>query len=169
MNITTNMKGVVLWLAIVVALFGGQKALAEGASLKPFVMGSYRDIVSSYTGKPLIVSFWSITCPPCIAEMALWRDLHIGHAGVGLELVSTDSFEDEPRIRRTLKRQGLSGLGSWVFDDSFVERLRADVDAMWMGELPRTYLIGRDGRVEAHSGVVAQPILQAWIDEQEKP
>jgi thiol-disulfide isomerase/thioredoxin len=169
MNARTIMKGFAFWLTMVGTLVAGHTASAGEASLRPFAIGTYKTILSAHKGKPLLVVFWSITCPPCIAEMPLWRDLLDSHPKVGMALVSTDSFEDERRIRGTLKRYGLAELGSWVFDESFTEMLRADVDRRWAGELPRTYLIGRHGRTVSHSGMVEPPMLQTWLNEQDQP
>jgi hypothetical protein len=46
----------------------------------------------------------------------------------------------------------LQNTEAWVFADSFVERLRFEVDKQWQGELPRTYLFSDDGEAEAVSG-----------------
>lgn len=42
------------------------------------------------------------------------------------------------------------------------ERLRAVLDAGWLGEMPRTVWIGRDGTREARSGLLTADVLDGW-------
>ena len=42
---------------------------ARAAELRPFQRGSFAGILADNAGKPTVVNFWSITCPPCLAEM----------------------------------------------------------------------------------------------------
>jgi hypothetical protein len=44
-----------------------------------------------------------------------------------------------------------------------IERLRHEIDKRWYGELPRTYLRGREGRLEAVSGVLGEERLAQWL------
>ena len=103
---------------------GVAQAADKAAELRPFGQGSFQAITDEYQGQRFIVNFWSVTCPPCIAEMPLWRQALDDNPQLSLVLVSTDTFEDEERIRGILERYKLDDLGSWVFADPFVERLR---------------------------------------------
>ena len=42
------------------------------------------------------------------------------------------------------------------------ERLRAVLDMGWLGEMPRTVWIGRDGTREARSGLLTADVLDGW-------
>ena len=68
--------------------------------------------------------------------------------------IDADLVPNEPRAVATmLDDAGLGGVENWTFGDSFVERLRYEVDPRWRGEIPRTILIGRDGATSVIEGV----------------
>ena len=134
-----------------------------------FVRGSFAEILKHHEGKPLVVNFWSVTCPPCMAEMPLWKNLRETSPEIGFVLVATDSPEQESRIDRILNRYGLAEADSWVFADPFIERLRYDVDKKWRGELPRTYFIDKNGNQTGHSGIVEAAALKAWVAQEAGP
>jgi hypothetical protein len=63
-------------------------------------------------------------------------------------------------------RRGLANADNWIFDDGFVERLRYEIDARWSGEIPLTYLIGRDGARTTIEGVADLAKIREWLDQQ---
>jgi hypothetical protein len=65
-----------------------------------------------------------------------------------------------------LDQAGLGAAENWSFGDSFVERLRYEIDPQWRGEIPRTLLIGRDGTTSVMEGTVDFAELRRWLDEQ---
>lgn len=136
---------------------------SEADELKPFLRGSYASILQAHAKRPLVVSFWATTCAPCVAELKEWNAWRKTHAGFDLVLVSTDRPGMEPRARNMLKDIGLDGVESWIFADSFAERLRFEVDPRWRGELPRSYLIAADGAIKAVTGLVAEEDFRAWL------
>jgi len=156
----------VVTISAITLVINGSGGQAQGADLRPFVRGDFAAILAANAGRPAVVNFWSITCPPCLAEMPALKAFAEQNPSVRLELVSTDSFEDEARIQRTLERQGLGEQGSWVFAEAHKTRLRFDIDKSWRGELPRTYFVGRDGQVHGHSGMVDAAYLNTWLGKQ---
>lgn len=136
---------------------------AGAAETRPFVKGSWETLRAAHAGRPLIVHLWSLTCAPCLAELPSWTALKRDHPDLDLVLIATDPVEQAPRLGSTLKRAGLGEVESWAFADSFTERLRFEIDRRWRGELPRTLLIGRDGAVEAMSGVTPPETLRQWL------
>ncbi|TAN68836.1 MAG: TlpA family protein disulfide reductase [Magnetospirillum sp.] len=139
---------------------------AGAGELRPFVQGSYAALVKEHAGRPLVIHFWSLTCAPCLVELPQWREAQRHHPEMDLVLVATDSPDEAPKLGRTLTRAGLTGVDSWVFADSFAERLRFEVDKTWHGELPMTRLVGRDGAAEAVTGTVSDAALAAWLARQ---
>ena len=53
------------------------------------------------------------------------------------------------RITRFQVEAGLGGVESWRFAD----RLRFEIEPEWQGEMPRTVLIGRDGKLTVMPGI----------------
>lgn len=78
-------------------------------------------------------------------------------------MVATDSPEQKQEIASTLRHYRLGRAESWVFADSFTDRLRFEVDPQWYGELPRTYFFDADGRSTAVSGKIDHDQFEHWI------
>lgn len=154
------MKRLRLWLAVLLCLGA---CAAQAADVKPFVRGSMAEIAAARQGKPYLLAFWSLTCSHCREELGMLSGLLKQHPGVSVVLVSTDTPEDAAEIAATLAEYQLGGAESWVFADSFSERLRAAVDRKWRGELPRTYLYDRMHQSAAHSGKLSAAQLAEWL------
>ncbi|MBI4938877.1 MAG: TlpA family protein disulfide reductase [Nitrosomonadales bacterium] len=132
---------------------------------RPFVRGSYERIVASHTGKPFIVSFWSLTCTNCREDLSMFGKLARKYPGFNLVLIATDSPDQNKEIEQTLQRYRLERAESWVFADSYAERLRFEVDKEWYGELPRTYFYDARGHAVALSGTLDHAQTERWIRE----
>jgi len=150
-----------VWLAVFFCL--GAVA-AQAADLKPFVRGSLTEIAAARPGRPYILAFWSLSCSHCREELGVLSGLLKQHPALSVVLVSTDTPEDAAAIAATLAQYRLGGAESWVFADSFSERLRAAVDRKWRGELPRTYLYDSAHQSSVHSGKLRPEQLAAWLE-----
>ena len=139
-------------------------APAGAAEPKAFTATSLAAIQAKYAGRPFILSLWSVNwCGHCIDELTMLGKVAKARKQLPLVLVSTDTPESSSAIQATLKRLGLAGMGSWVFDDDIPERLRHVIDPDWHGELPRTYLYDAQHRREAVVGVLSEKKLKTWL------
>jgi len=129
----------------------------------PFVHGSMAEIKAGQAEKPMIVSFWSIDCPPCYKELAMWRDLGERFPSMNLVLVSTDALDAADEVNQVLKERGVERFPSWQFAEDHVQRLRYEIDKRWYGELPRTYFYSPSGKSTAVSGVVEHDKIEQWL------
>ncbi|ARJ65762.1 thiol-disulfide isomerase [Magnetospirillum sp. ME-1] len=150
-------------VAILLVLLSMVAATAS-ADPRPFVRGSWQTLLQAHAGRPLAVHFWSLTCAPCLAELPQWRDT-VKAGGVDVVLVTTDPPEDTPKVERTLKRAGLDKVESWGFADSFVEKLRFEIDREWRGELPLTILVTASGKRESRTGTLSRQDMESWLAE----
>jgi thiol-disulfide isomerase/thioredoxin len=143
-------------------------ALPESAadSLKPFVRGSWQELRQAHAGNPTIIHFWAVTCGPCRVELPEWAKFARERPDVALVLVHADASETPARIHAMLDRSGLDGIESWVFADNFQDRLRFEVNPDWVGELPRTVKIARDGTITSFTGTADFAALRRWLDSQ---
>jgi len=132
--------------------------MGSAGDVRLFGVDSFVQITRS-EDRPLIVNFWSIYCPPCIAEMPVWKKLLAARADVRLVLVSTDPPHLAEKVSRVLKRHGLDDVESWVFDSDFVLPIRRSVDQKWRGTLPRTEIFLRDGQRHTVTGLVDEKTL----------
>lgn len=147
--------------AAFVLLLGAAPAQAE--SLRPFVPGSAAEIRAAHAGRPYILALWSLSCTHCAEELALLGRLKEKYPALDLVLVSTDTPGEQPALAGKLAQHRLANTERWVFADAFSERLRFELDPRWQGELPRNYLVGRDGSVRAVSGRLDAATLEAWL------
>jgi len=158
------------WLLAVIFL-AASLAAAPGAEtsseLKPFVRGSWQDVLRSHAGRPTPVHFWGVTCGPCKIELPLLGKFMKSHSELAVVMISADLVPNLPGAARAmLEKAGLGSAENWIFNDGFVERLRFEIDPAWQGEIPRTLLIARDGTVTTIEGTAEIPDLEKWLAQQ---
>jgi thiol-disulfide isomerase/thioredoxin len=140
-----------------------------GETARMFDKASWSEVLKTRKGQPLIVHFWGLTCPICIVELKDWGKFAAEHPGTAIVLVNWDRRPEKPkRINAALKKAGLGNLPSLALADGYEEKLRFAVDHDWMGELPYTRLIGRDGKVTTFSGSADFHTLTEWVAKEKK-
>lgn len=148
------------------ALFWFLAVTAHAAPLapKPFTQGSMKEVATTHTGKPFILAFWSLSCVHCKANLELFGKLLQQRPQLPLVLVSTDTPEENTAIMATLEKLRLEKLQTWVFADSFVERLHFEIDRRWRGELPRTYLYDATHQARTITGKLDEADTERWVN-----
>jgi thiol-disulfide isomerase/thioredoxin len=135
--------------------------------LRPFVRGSWQQILHSHAGRPTLVHFWGVTCGPCKVELPLLGQFMKDHGAIDVVTISADLVPDLPAATRSmLDNAGLQASENWIFSDGFVERLRFEIDPSWQGDIPRTLLISRDGTITTIEGSAETKDLEKWSDQQ---
>lgn len=122
------------------------------AEFRPFYSDSLDDITSAREGQPFLLVLWSIDCPPCRKELQSIGRIYSEFSPGGLVLVLTDGPDGAVQAKKMLAGLGLASAESWLFADSFPERLRYRIDPDWYGELPRSYFYDAGHRRTAKSG-----------------
>ncbi len=138
-------------------------ASAEASEFRPYVRGSFAELRKQHLGRPLIVHFWSVACPPCLAELPDWAKIANDRKSVDIVFVNADRDVERPRAQSRIDKAGLSNLVHYGFADDFVDRLYFEADPMWRGELPFTTLVGADGELVTVTGAVDDPLIQEWL------
>ena len=163
------MKRLLLALIILIACLG-QASFAQTQSqpeLKPFVRGSWQQMLRAHAGRPTLVHFWGVTCGPCKVELPLLGQFMKEHSELDVVMISADLVPNlEGPTRVMLQKAGLDSAENWIFSDGFVERLRFEIDPAWQGDIPRSLLIARDGTVTTIEGSAEIPDLKKWLDQQ---
>jgi len=137
------------------------------SKLKPFVRGSWQEMLRSHAGRPTLVHFWGVTCGPCKVELPLLGQFMKDHSELAVVTISADLVPNLPGAARAmLEKAGLGSAENWIFNDGFVERLRFEIDPAWQGDIPRTLLIARDGTVTTIEGSAEIPDLEKWLVQQ---
>lgn len=162
--VTKNRSLAVSRLRLVVAmvlLCASQLAAAD--NFKAFTSESFEQIKASFEGEEFLLGLWSVDCPPCMVEMELMAKLLELNPDLPYVLVSTDSIEQRDYSAEYLEDVGLADRESWMFADSFIERLRFSIDPNWYGELPRSYFFDSEHTMQSHSGIVSEELLRTWF------
>ena len=152
---------------LVLASLAAAPATEASSELKPFVRGSWQEMLRSHKGRPTLVHFWGVTCGPCKIELPLLGQFMKDHSELDVVMISADLVPNLPGAARAmLDKAGLGTAENWLFSDGFVERLRFEIDPAWQGEIPRTLLIARDGTVTTIEGSAEIPDLEKWLAQQ---
>jgi len=141
------------------AVLGSMLSLAlvqsvQADNIQDFSPQTFGELKSQFGGKPFIVSLWSVDCAPCRVELDMLGKLKQADPEFPLVVISTDSIEKREEAADILQGYALDGVPTWMFADTFVERLRFSIDPMWYGELPRSYFFTPDHSFTAHSGIL---------------
>ena len=139
-------------------------AKAESPSLKPFITGSYQQLLSSNTGKPFMLAIWSITCPSCIKDMIVLNAVHKAHPEINIIMLSTDDIAETAEAQKILANNQLSDIEQWIYAEENSQKLQFEIDPTWYGELPRTYFFNKTHQREGVSGVLSKEDYEARID-----
>jgi len=131
---------------------------------RTFDGASWQAFLNEHKSQPAIVHFWGFSCGNCIAELGDWGKFAEKHPGTTIAFVNWDRHAADPRrIEKALAKAGLGNVASFALANGFEEKLRFAVDRDWMGELPYTRLISRDGTVKTFSGAADFENLSQWL------
>lgn len=144
-------------------LWHASTVLAED-NIQAFTADSFAEIKARFAGEEFLLGLWSVDCPPCLVELDLMGRLLEEHPSLPFVLVSTDSIEERELALEFLEDYGLADRETWMFADSFTERLRYSIDPNWFGELPRSYFFDASHQRQSHSGVMSEDLLESWFD-----
>ena len=133
------MKRRLLAAIFLIASLAAAPAAETPSELKPFVRGSWQEMLRSHAGRPTLVHFWGVTCGPCKVELPALAQFMKDHSEIDVVMISADLVPNLPGAARAmLEKAGLGSAENWIFGDGFVERLRFEIDPAWQGEIPRT-------------------------------
>ena len=161
------MKSCLLGAILLIVSLAAAPGAETPSELKPFVRGSWQEMLRSHAGRPTLVHFWGVTCGPCKVELPLLGQFMKDHSELAVVMISADLVPNLPGAARAmLEKAGLGSAENWIFSDGFVERLRYEIDPSWQGDIPRTLLIARDGTVTTIEGSAEIPDLEKWLVQQ---
>ena len=150
--------------SVALAAFLLVSGVAQALDFKPYGRGDYETLVKAHAGRPLIVHFWSVTCPACVAELPQWEKLIGAHKDVDIVFIDTDDEEERDRAAMRLEKAGLTGVAHYAFADRFAEKLYFEVDRNWRGELPFTALVTPADARTTITGGLDDPEMAAWLN-----
>ena len=138
-------------------------ATSQADNFLPFTGESFATIKQQFTGSEFLLGLWSVDCPPCLVELDMMGELLQKNPDLPFVLISTDPIEDRESALEFLEEFDLHERQSYMFADSFTERLRYSIDPNWFGELPRSYFFDTQHTMQSHSGIMTIELLQQWF------
>jgi thiol-disulfide isomerase/thioredoxin len=79
------------------------------------VPGSAKAIIEARAGRPFILTFWSVDCVHCRAELEQLAALSRAHPALEVVLVSTDGPEASREVSAALRPYRFARMESWMF------------------------------------------------------
>jgi|YNPNPStandDraft_1061719.scaffolds.fasta_scaffold16464_3 peroxiredoxin len=122
--------------------------LEAGTAAPPFTLTSTTAgpvSLSDFSGRLVLLNFWSTTCPPCLEELPVLATLDRDYQDEVLAVVTVCVYSSAREIEETLDRSGVDLL-------VLVDEECQICSAYHIGGLPTTYLI--DGN---------STIRQSWL------
>jgi hypothetical protein len=142
---------------VALAAAAGLPHPARAAPLRAFEPGSLRTIDAG--PRPYVLTLWGLDCAPCaqvLQQLSQWQ------RRVRIVTLAVDGIEASEALLEELQRARLQS-EAWVFGNAPAEALRHAIDSRWAGEKPRTYLVARNGKRTAVSGVFVPRLVESWL------
>lgn len=150
------------WMLALLMFLGAVSSLAAPQT-RAYVRGSQQAILATHQGQPFVLALWSLDCTHCREDLEILGKLQAKYRKLKVVLLATDTPNREVELQSVIKHYALQQAESWVFADSYTERLRHQIDPEWYGELPRTYFFAADGQVTAQSGQISLEETERWV------
>src|SRR5262245_62950967 len=97
----------------------GEAPFAETPSapaLKPFVRGSWQEMLRAHAGRPTLVHFWGVTCGPCKVELPLLGQFMKDHSEVDVVMISADLVPNlDGATRARMQKVGVASEDRWIY------------------------------------------------------
>lgn len=129
-------------------------------------LAGYKQAISKFHGKPLLVSFWATWCEPCQDEFPVIVQLAKEYEPQGLSVigVSLDNDADMHLVRRFLARMKPAFRNYRQKPGIDVDAFYAGVNPNWTGTMPQTIFYTRDGHIAgALAGAQSRDTLERAI------
>ena len=105
------MKRCLLAAIFLFASLAAARAAETPSELKPFVRGSWQQMLRSHAGRPTLVHFWGVTCGPCKVELPLLGQFMKDHSEIDVVMISADLVPNLPGRDARDAGEGRAGVG----------------------------------------------------------
>ncbi len=114
--------------------------------------------LAEFDDEPLVVNFWASWCPPCLAEMPDFEEVHQERAGE-VTFVGLNTQDAVEAARAVAEQTGVTYLLGFDPDGELFR-------AFEVASMPSTYLVDRNGHIRhRHAGLMTADQLRGAIDE----
>ncbi len=121
--------------------------------VKPFVRDTLASIEREHAGKEFWLVLWDLECPYCMQSLSHLAAAQRSDPQLEVVTVATDPMESAEAIGARLVQLGVTSQ-AYAFGNAPREALQYAIDPAWLGEKPRAYRYGADGKRQAISGVI---------------
>jgi hypothetical protein len=128
------------------------RALAADA-VKPFGRDTLAAIERKYAQNSFWLVLWDLECPYCMKSLSNLAAVQREHPEIKVVTIATDPIAAADEIAAQLVQLGIRS-DAYAFADAPREALQFAIDPSWLGEKPRAYLYGGDGKRVTVSGVI---------------
>jgi thiol-disulfide isomerase/thioredoxin len=150
-------------------------ATAERPQVKEIDETALKTLLDEHkqNGRRLLINFWATWCTPCREEFPdLVRIEQEFGARADFEFI-TISLDDISEITKAvpdfLSETGAASLPAYLINPTDPEAVITLIDRSWFGDLPATFLFGRDGAlIFRHTGRVKPDELRKAIQDSDK-
>jgi peroxiredoxin len=112
--------------------------------------------LSDYSGRPVLINFWSTWCGPCEIEMPIIEAAFQAHRSDGLAVLAIAVDDNPDSVRRFFSERELTFLP--LLDDGSVSR------AYQVFGLPTSYFVAADGKIAAvHVGLLTKDRIEGYF------
>ena len=95
--------------------------------------------LSDYRGRPVLVNFWAVWCPPCRRELAALAELRHAVVGAGIEVFAVNLGDSAERIAAFFADHPAPGL------PVLLDGEKSAAVAWHVSELPVAYVVAPAG------------------------
>jgi thiol-disulfide isomerase/thioredoxin len=121
--------------------------LSSAFLLKPIDKIKLRDTLNKNKGNVVVMNLWATWCEPCREEFPELVRLYRNYRRQGMRLIflSVEEQEQSNEIIRFLQENKVNFV-TYIRSEGDFESLVNVIDADWIGALPTTFFINRQGK-----------------------
>ena len=118
-------------------------------TVTPITAKALKSAIAAQKGHVVVVNFWATWCGPCVQEFPALVQLHqrYGKDGVVVMAVSADSPKDVAGKVLPFLRKQHAHFAQYLQHSKDPQEFIDAFDPNWYGDLPRTFVYDRSGRL----------------------
>ena len=100
--------------------------------------------LSTFSGKPVIINTWSISCIECKREMPYFQEIYNQHSSDGLVLLSVNTADSADAVKEFMSKNGYNFTILFDYKYEIYKKFCCPKNAD-----PNTFFIGKDGNIKS--------------------
>jgi thiol-disulfide isomerase/thioredoxin len=145
---------------------GNLQAKDQSFSLQAFSHEAFKILKKEKLDERWLIVLWSLDCPACFKELKLIQTLQDSNKDKRLNVVFInvdDSDEVELERNQVISFYKMNNFDNFYFTDAMADKSRYQIDPSWFGELPRSYFVNENGKLQGKSGLLDEALIRQWL------